>query len=88
MELEKTNKQKQIKYVERNLAYESSDGIRPCFIKALKYGEMYHQQRLALLSEAYTLGFHSPESIIELFRCLNDFDYSITSYQVNWFFTH
>jgi DNA primase large subunit len=46
---------------------------------------MYHQQRLALLKEAYSLGFHSPESIIDLFRCFNDFDYSITSYQVNWF---
>ncbi len=87
-ELEKTNKERRTKYVDRNLVFESSDGIRPCFVKALNSGEMCHQQRLALLSEAYSLGFHSPESIIELFRCLNDFDYSITSYQVNWFFTH
>ncbi len=86
-ELEKTNKERRTKYVDRNLVFESSDGIRPCFVKALNSGEMCHQQRLALLSEAYSLGFHSPESIIELFRCLNDFDYSITSYQVNWFFT-
>jgi hypothetical protein len=28
------------------------------------------------------------ESIIDLFRCLNDFDDSITRYQVNWFFTN
>jgi hypothetical protein len=84
----KALKEKKVKYAERTLTFESTDGIRSCFINALNSGEMCHQQRLALLSEAYSLGFHSPESIVELFRCLNDFDYSITSYQVNWFFTH
>ena len=84
-ELEKTRKQKQIKYVTKNLTFEASSGIRPCFIKAMNSGEMCHQQRLALLQEAYSLGFHSPESIIDLFRCFNDFSESITEYQVNWF---
>jgi hypothetical protein len=84
-ELEKTRKQKQIKYVTKNLTFESSNGIRPCFIKAMNSGEMCHQQRLALLQEAYSLGFHSPQSIIDLFRCFNDFNESITEYQVNWF---
>lgn len=81
-------KEKRLKYVARNLAFESLNGIRPCFTKAMNSGEMCHQQRLALLQEAYSLGFHSPESIIDLFRCLNDFDDSITRYQVNWFFTN
>ena len=84
-EHEKTRKQKQIKYVTKNLIFEGSNGIRPCFIKAMNAGEMCHQQRLALLQEAYSLGFHSPESIIDLFRCFNDFSESITEYQVNWF---
>ena len=84
-ELEKTRKQKQIKYVPKNFTFEGSNGIRPCFVKAMNSGETCHQQRLALLQEAYSLGFHSPESIIALFRCFNDFDKSITEYQVNWF---
>jgi DNA primase large subunit len=42
----------------------------------------------ALLPKAYSLGFHSPESIIDLFGCHNDFDDSITRYQVNWFYTN
>jgi DNA primase large subunit len=75
-------------YVPKTLSFESAEGIRPCFVKALDSGEMCHQQRLALLQEAYSLGFHSPESIIEIFKCLNDFDDSITRYQVNWFFTN
>jgi DNA primase large subunit len=79
---------KGFKYVERNLTFENSEGIRPCFVKALNSGEMSHQERLALLQEAYSLGFHSPASIIDLFKCLNDFDDSITHYQVNWFFTN
>ena len=87
-EFRKALKEKRIKYVSKTLSFESSEEIRPCFVKALNSGEMCHQQRLALLQEAYSLGFHSPESIIDLFRCLNDFDDSITRYQVNWFFTN
>ena len=84
----KALEEKKMKYIPRDLSFESSEGIRPCFVKALNSGEMCHQQRLALLQEAYSLGFHSPESIIDLYRCLNDFDDSITRYQVNWFFTN
>jgi len=87
-EFRKALKEKRIKYMPKTLSFESAEGIRPCFIKALSSGEMCHQQRLALLQEAYSLGFHSPESIIDLFSCLNDFDDSITRYQVNWFFTN
>jgi hypothetical protein len=87
-EFRKTTKKRVLTYVPRNLSLESAEGIRPCFVKALDSGEMCHQQRLALLQEAYSLEFHSQESIIDLFRCLNDFDDSITRYQVNWFFTH
>jgi len=84
-ELEKSREQKQIKYVPGNFTFESFNGLRPCFTRVMKSGEMCHQQRLALLQEAYSLGFHSPESIIDLFRCFNDFSESITEYQVNWF---
>jgi hypothetical protein len=87
-EFRKAFNEKSVKYFTRNPTYENSNGIRPCFVKALNSGEMCHKQRLALLSEAYSLGFHSPESIVDLFRYLNDFDYPITSYQVNWFFNH
>jgi hypothetical protein len=87
-ELEKNRKQKQVKYITRKLTSESITGLRSCFVKAMDSGEMCHQQRLALLQEAYSLCFHSPESIIDLFRCFNDFDESITAYQVNWFFTN
>jgi hypothetical protein len=83
-EFEKFLKEKRTKYVP-SFTFESSNGIRPCFVKAMNSGEMCHQQRLALLQEAYSLGFHSPESIIDIFRCFNDFDESITEYQVNWF---
>jgi hypothetical protein len=86
-EFRKALKEKKINYVPKT-SFESSEGIKLCFVKALNSGEMCHQQRLALLQEAYSLGFHSPESIIDLFRCLNDFDDSITRYQVNWFFTN
>ena len=65
---EKLAKEKSMAYVERNLLVGSESGIRPCFVKALDSGEMCHQQRLALLQEAYSLGFHSPESIIRTFQ--------------------
>jgi hypothetical protein len=87
-EFRKAIEEKRINYVPKTFFFESVDGIRPCFVKALNSGEMCHQQRLALLQEAYSLGFHNPESIIDLFRCLNDFDDLITRYQVNWFFTN
>jgi hypothetical protein len=87
-EFRKILKEKKIKYVPNTLSIESSEGIRPCFVKALNSGEMCHQQRLALLQEAYSLGFHSQESIIDLFRVLNDFDDAITRYQVSWFFNN
>lgn len=82
-----TFKQKQIRHIKRS-ALESSTGIRPCFTKAMNSGEMCHLQRLALLKEAYFLGFRSRESIIDLFRCFNDFNESITEYQVTWFLTN
>ena len=87
-EFRKALKEKSIKFVPRNLADNNLGGVRPCFVKALNSGEMCHQQRHALLQEAYSLGFHSPESIIELYRCLNDFDHSITAYQMKWFFAN
>jgi len=87
-EYRKTLKEKRIKYVPKTLSTESSEGIRSCFVKALNSGEMCHQQHLALLQEAYSLGFHSPKKIIDLLRCLNDFNDSITRYQVNCLFTN
>jgi hypothetical protein len=87
-EFRKALEEKRINYVPKTLSFENAEGIRPCFVKALNSGEMCHQQCLALLQESYSLGFHSPESIIDIFICLNDFDDSITLYQVNWFFTN
>jgi hypothetical protein len=62
--------------------------VRPCFRKAMEAGEMVHLQRLALLQELYAIGHQDPEAIIDVFRCFNDFNESITSYQVNWFFNN
>lgn len=39
-EFRKALEEKRIKYASRNLAFEGSDGIRPCFVKALSSGEM------------------------------------------------
>jgi hypothetical protein len=87
-EFRKALKEKRLKYMPKTLSFESAEGIRPCFVKSLNSAEMCHQQRLALLQEAYSLGFHSPQSIIDLYRSLNDFDEAITQYQVNWFFSN
>ena len=87
-EIEKMLKKKRMTFSPRSLTSDSTNGIRPCFVKAMDSKEMCHQQRLALLQEAYSVGFHSPESVVEIFSCFNDFDESITGYQVNWFFTN
>jgi len=65
--------------------------IRLCFQVRMDGGEMCHQQRLALLQEAYWAGYRTPEKMIELFRCFKDFDgdnpaKSTCRYQVGrWF---
>jgi hypothetical protein len=63
-EFRKSLKEKRIKYMPKTMFFEISEGIRPCFVKALNSGEMCHQQRLALLQEAHSLGVHSPESLL------------------------
>jgi len=60
--------------------------IRPCFRKRMEAGEMCHQQRLALLIEAYYAGYRTREEMIELFKCFNDFNEKKTREQVDWFF--
>ena len=67
--------------------------IRPCFQKALESGEMCHQQRLALLTEAWYSGIKSFEGLVEIFRPLHDFDgdkssQSTCRYQCQWFLDH
>lgn len=59
--------------------------IRPCFRRAMDAGEMCHDQRLALLLEIYSLGNHDVDSIVEYFKCFNDFNEAETSKQVTWF---
>jgi len=57
--------------------------IRPCFLSALKSGEMVHQMRLALCYEAYCAGLNRDQTV-DLYRSLHDFDEAKTRYQVNW----
>jgi hypothetical protein len=59
--------------------------IRPCFIHTLKSGEMPHQQRLALLIEAWYSGYRTEDDLTLLFTPLHDFKDSITRSQVRWF---
>jgi len=57
--------------------------IRPCFLLALKSGEMPHEMRMALCYEAYCAGLNRGQ-IVDLYRSLHDFDEATTSYQINW----
>ena len=80
-ELEKFKGKKGVKYVKKGF-------IRPCFQYALKIGEMSHQQRLALLLEAYCSGITDEDGLVNVFRPLHDFKEDITRYQVKWFLNH
>jgi len=66
--------------------------IRPCFEKALDVGEACHQQRLALLLEAYCSSIITVEGMMELFSRFHDYDENIPNSkhicrtQVGWFF--
>jgi len=64
--------------------------IRPCFQVRMNKGEMGHEQRRALLVEAWYAGYNTEEKMIELFRCFHDFDgdkpQSTCRYQVHYWF--
>ena len=64
--------------------------IRPCFQKQMDSGEMGHHQRTALAIEAYFAGYNTPEKMIILYKCFNDWDgdqpRSECRDQVDWFF--
>lgn len=62
--------------------------IRPCFQTRIDLGEMCHQQRLALLIEAFYVGYNTVEKMVDLFRRFKDFSEKETRYQVEWFFDH
>jgi len=83
-ELFKLNKEDQKGVWEKQHGYVGK--IRPCFQKRMDMGEMCHNQRLALLIEAYYAGYNKVENMFELFRCFKDFDERTTRYQVEWFF--
>jgi len=57
--------------------------IRPCFLSALKTGEMPHEMRMALVYEAYCAGMDRAQ-IVDLYRFFHDFNEEKTRYQVNW----
>jgi hypothetical protein len=81
---------------EKRNDWESKGGfigqIRPCFQVRIDLGEMPHQQRLALLVEAYYAGYDSIPKMMEFFRAFKDYDgersNSTCRYQVEWFFKH
>ncbi len=47
---------------------------------------MVHQQRLALLIEAFYAGHKTQDGMVDFFRFLNDFKEGKTRKQVKWFF--
>jgi hypothetical protein len=57
--------------------------IRPCFLEALKSGEMPHEIRMALCYEAYCAGLNR-DQIVDLYRSLHDFNEAKTRYQIDW----
>lgn len=59
--------------------------IRPCFAERLEKGFMTHDQRLALLNEAYFSGYRTEDQLVDLFRNMADFSDKITRYQVRYF---
>lgn len=64
--------------------------IRPCFQVRMDAGEMTHEQRRALCVEVFFAGYNTPEKMIELFKCFNDWDgdksNSVCRYQVEYWF--
>lgn len=64
--------------------------IRPCFSIRMEGKEMVHQQRLALLIEAYYAGHRTREAMMNVFSVFNDYDGdnsgSVCKTQVDWFF--
>lgn len=80
----KSNYSGQLKY---------SGTLRPCFLKALKDGEMAHYMRLALLLESWYKGKQTRQELIDVFKPLNDFDgdnvgKSKCRDQIDWFLEH
>jgi len=67
----------------RMVPFQKPRGIRPCFLEALKSGEMPHGQRIALVYEGYCAGLTIDETV-NLFRRLKDFNEAKTRYQVSW----
>jgi len=91
---EKRKKEVAIRESERKENWQGEHGytgeIRPCFKKRMDVGEMYHQQRLALLIEAFYFGVKTRQAMVDFFNWLNDWDGNNPSgkcwMQVNWFF--
>lgn len=67
----------------RVVPFQKAGEIRPCFLEALKSGEMPHGQRIALVYEGYCAGLTADETV-NLFRRLKDFNEAKTCYQVSW----
>jgi hypothetical protein len=65
--------------------------MRPCFTERLKIGEMKHQQRLALLMEAWWTYHeiipkeHMENQLLDICRNFKDFDEKISLSQIRWF---
>ena len=62
-------------------------GIRRCYTKSIESGEMGHQQRTALLIEAWWNGnIHTADGLTKLYVNMHDYKYDKTKYQIDWFF--
>jgi len=95
VELVKAHHKKQISKQWRTItsgakAFEGGNGfkgsMRPCFTDRLfNIGEMSHQQRLALLMEAYASGYRTEEKLMQLCRHFEDFKESTSRTQIQWF---
>jgi hypothetical protein len=59
--------------------------LRPCFTERLKIGEMHHQQRLALLMEAWWSGYKTEEQLMNICRNFKDYKEKTSLEQIRWF---
>lgn len=63
-----------------------SGQMRPCFTERLfKFGEMVHQQRLAMLMEAWASGYKTEEQLMHLCTHFKEYNEGTSRTQVRWF---
>lgn len=90
---EKIEMEKEI-LIQGDREFRTDGKLRPCFEKALERGQMQHQHRLALMSEAYyNLSYedrkkYAEEKLMEVCMRFADYDEKKSLTQVRWYLDH